>query len=183
LNKNPHDVNLEPFLCILRLNISRVCTKQIEVNFMKNISKWLLAGSVLAVAFACQPKKPTNPAEQNSPQKNQNSGGCNQSAKEKSVPKPAAEVQKPAAQAAQSAPVVQPVVTEKKAAPTPALPTAERSATPAPTERAVSSPAAAESKLAPVSAAPTPEIKGETSVQTAAPVVSDNQPALSDSGK
>lgn len=151
---------------------------------MKNISKWLLAGSILTVAFACQPKK-TDDADQNNEQ--QNGNGCGQqSSVEKAAAKPHAEAQKPCTTAA---PVVEKETTaaqpaaEKKAAPisVPAQPVAEQKAAPAAKEKAAPSPVVTDSKptsiqaqgpvssAGPIAAPVAPEVKAEISVKSAAP--------------
>jgi hypothetical protein len=37
---------------------------QTEVKMMKQVSKWLLTGTLLAVAFGCQPKKSDSPCKE-----------------------------------------------------------------------------------------------------------------------
>lgn len=60
---------------------------------MKNVSKWLLAGSILAAAFACQSKKSQDESKQNPSQKE-----CEyQSKVETTVSEPTVEAEKPCA--------------------------------------------------------------------------------------
>ncbi len=162
---------------------------------MKNISKWLLAGSVLAVAFACQSNQDnqnrrSNQDNQNRGQDNQNRGGCGQ---------PPVRCEKPrceprcAPPAPKREPCPKPVCEPKKCCGAAGEAPAEKSANPeaekiaAPisvpaikvAEEKIAAPIAIESKertsetagsSAPTALTPAPEAKG--SVTNSAPVKS-----------
>lgn len=56
--------------CLFDVNLMRFILQNIpKDHFMKNVSKWLLAGSVLALAFSCQPKKVPEASDKNTPPK------------------------------------------------------------------------------------------------------------------
>lgn len=154
---------------------------------MKNISKWLMAGTFFAVAFGCQCQTNASDESKDNPsQDEQKSGECSQRAKtEKAAP-----ASPTAAAAAKMTPAP---VAEKKAGPisAPAIRVVEQGGVPAVKENPIASPALGESKSAtpeaPLSSggpvvAPTSEVKAEVTTKTPAPVnqvgnVTENQSA------
>lgn len=154
---------------------------------MKNVSKWLLAGSVLALAFACQPN------QQNQNRQNQNGGGCGQPKcapekceppKEKPCPKPVCEPKNKSCGAAatpveKSAPSTNPEA-EKIAAPisVSAIRVAQQEA-PLAKEKAADTAVSS----APPAPAPAPETKNSVSssaqVKPAVPAVKDQSSTTS----
>lgn len=156
---------------------------------MKNISKWLMAGTVFTVAFGCQCQTNASEESKENPSQNKQKGGeCSERAKAET----AAPVSPSASAAAKVAPAPLPVA-EKKAAPisAPAIRVVEQGGVPAVKENPIASPALRESSPAtsadPLSsvgpaAAPAPEVKAEVTTKSPAPVnqvgnVTENQSA------